>query len=180
MCLRFAPHRREGEDYSLASSLSHSYFASAIATATTPSRLPSSPPLSPTPYTHTSPSRFHNTSQALEKDGELYLHRRGRDNVQLLINQVFALEREESSTGPLANLPACEEPLPREMPVPMPKPETRWQKYAREKGINAGKKKERMVFDEQKKEWAPRWGYKVRVRRYSVGRDRGGRVGRLG
>ena len=143
--------------------------------------MPSSPPLPPYTYLHPHLSiSLPLPSQALEKDGELYLHRRGRDNVQLLINQVFALEREESSTGPLANLPACEEPLPREMPVPMPKPETRWQKYAREKGINAGKKKERMVFDEQKKEWAPRWGYKVRSRRYPVGRDRGGRVGRLG
>ena len=46
------------------------------------------------------------------------------------------------------------------MPIPQPKPETKWAKYAKEKGITT-KKRDRMVFDESKQEYAPRWGYKV-------------------
>ena len=37
--------------------------------------------------------------------------------------------------------------------------ETKWEKFAREKGIQ-NKKKSRMVWDETRQEWAPRWGYK--------------------
>ena len=36
---------------------------------------------------------------------------------------------------------------------------TRWEKFAKEKGI-VKRKRERMVFDEKKNEFAPRWGYK--------------------
>lgn len=39
---------------------------------------------------------------------------------------------------------------------------TRWQKFALEKGITK-RKRERMVFDEQAKEWRPRYGYKVSI-----------------
>ena len=50
--------------------------------------------------------------------------------------------------------------LPREKPAPKAKEETRWEAFAKEKGIKK-RKRERMVWDEEKKEWAPRWGYKV-------------------
>ena len=98
-------------------------------------------------------------SKKLERGHELYLHAISRDNVQLLVSRLFQLEREESDAGPLAVLPAPETPLPREMPVPVPRPETRWEQYAKSKGIQK-KKRDRMVFDEEKKEWAPTWGYK--------------------
>lgn len=50
--------------------------------------------------------------------------------------------------------------MPREKHVPVAKPMTRWQKFALEKGITK-QKRERMVWDEDKKEWRPRHGYKV-------------------
>jgi len=48
--------------------------------------------------------------------------------------------------------------LPRQYPLPKEKVETRWEKFAREKGINS-RKKERMVFDEMSQTWKPRYGY---------------------
>jgi regulator of ribosome biosynthesis len=43
--------------------------------------------------------------------------------------------------------------------LPKPKPMTRWEKFAKEKGITKTKKS-RIVFDDQKQDWIPRWGYK--------------------
>jgi regulator of ribosome biosynthesis len=49
--------------------------------------------------------------------------------------------------------------MPREKPVPEPKPETKWEKFAREKGIKKTKR-DRMVYDETTDEIRPRYGYK--------------------
>ena len=43
--------------------------------------------------------------------------------------------------------------------VPKPKALTKWEKYAKEKGI-AKTKQSRMVWDQTSREWKPRWGYK--------------------
>ena len=48
---------------------------------------------------------------------------------------------------------------PREKPCPEPKEETRWEKFAREKGITK-RKRERMVWDKDTETWRPRFGYK--------------------
>ena len=49
--------------------------------------------------------------------------------------------------------------LPREKRIPEAKSETKWEKFAKEKGIK-NKKRERMVFDEDQEEYRPRFGYK--------------------
>lgn len=49
--------------------------------------------------------------------------------------------------------------LPREKRIPEPKAETKWEKFAKEKGI-LKRKRERMVWDETFQEWRPSWGYK--------------------
>lgn len=49
--------------------------------------------------------------------------------------------------------------LPREKKLPETKPDTRWEKFAKDKGIT-NKKRERMIFDENFQEWRPRFGYK--------------------
>jgi regulator of ribosome biosynthesis len=59
----------------------------------------------------------------------------------------------------MAMLPVPTTLLPREKPLPKPKPETRWEKFAKAKGI-VNRKKERMVFDDNTGEYKPRWGYK--------------------
>ena len=47
--------------------------------------------------------------------------------------------------------------LPRSLPVPIPKPPTKWEKYKMEKGITQ-RKRSRMVYSEEVGDWVPRWG----------------------
>ena len=62
-------------------------------------------------------------------------------------------------------LPAPTTPLPREKPLPAEKVATKWEKFAKKKGIKDKKRGEgKMVFDEEKGEWVPKWGYKGRNR----------------
>ena len=49
--------------------------------------------------------------------------------------------------------------LPREKTLPEVAPETKWEKFAREKGIEK-KKRGRMVWDDVEQKWAPRFGFK--------------------
>ncbi len=43
--------------------------------------------------------------------------------------------------------------------LPALKKETRWDQFAKEKGIQ-NRKRARMLWDEEAQEWRPRWGYK--------------------
>nr|CAG4638702.1 EOG090X0CBY [Cyclestheria hislopi] len=52
--------------------------------------------------------------------------------------------------------------LPRAKPVPIAKPLTKWEQFAREKGI-VKKKKPHLVWDEELKKWVPRFGYQKRL-----------------
>ena len=76
-----------------------------------------------------------------------------------IITRIFECPIEKSEIGPLAVLPAEFTLIPREKHIPEPKPETRWEKFAKDKGIK-NKKRERMVFDEDSQEYRPRFGYK--------------------
>ncbi|CAB1097939.1 unnamed protein product [Ectocarpus sp. CCAP 1310/34] len=98
--------------------------------------------------------------QALADDSEEYLKGQAQAAVQSLINRLFVLPTVPSEVGPVATLPAKEESaLPRAKPVPAPKAETRWDRFAKEKGIT-GSKRSRMVWDDDLKEWRPRHGFK--------------------
>lgn len=82
---------------------------------------------------------------------------------QMLLNEVFDLPRDaegKSAGEPIVTLPKRlpRSLLPRQRPVPKPKPETRWEKFAKEKGIEQ-RKRGRMVWDEAHNDWRPRWGY---------------------
>jgi len=90
---------------------------------------------------------------------EKELTKHARENVQLLVNHIFDLPRVMTDVGPMAQLPVPTFNIPREKPLPKPKVETRWEKFAKDKGIE-NRKKGRMVWDEAKQDWAPRWGYK--------------------
>lgn len=48
--------------------------------------------------------------------------------------------------------------LPRAKPVPKPKPLTKWQEFAKSKGITK-KKKDKLQWDEQLQKWVPLYGY---------------------
>jgi len=81
-----------------------------------------------------------------------------QENVQFLLNKIFDLPTQKEPEGILAKLPKPEIVIPREKPIPKPKPPTKWEKFARTKGINK-RKKTRMVYEESG-ELKPRWGYK--------------------
>ncbi|KAF9347211.1 Rhodanese- sulfurtransferase [Mortierella sp. NVP85] len=95
----------------------------------------------------------------LKQDKDEYLQSLSRDNAQLLFNEIFQLQTISDDSGVMAMLPIPTTQLPREKPLPKPKPETRWEKFAKAKGI-VKRKKERMVFDEASGDYKPRWGYK--------------------
>uniref|UniRef100_A0A8B9U011 Hydroxyacid-oxoacid transhydrogenase, mitochondrial n=1 Tax=Anas zonorhyncha TaxID=75864 RepID=A0A8B9U011_9AVES len=93
---------------------------------------------------------------------EAALRALARDNAQLLVAQLWALpaERAGGAAGPLvASLPEPSCRLPREKPPPKPRPPTRWEQFARLKGIRR-RKRTSLVWDEQAKEWRRRWGYR--------------------
>ena len=50
--------------------------------------------------------------------------------------------------------------MPREKPLPKPKEPTKWELFAKKKGIAPKAKDGKLVFDEATKEWVPKWGYK--------------------
>ena len=83
-----------------------------------------------------------------------------RDSVQLLVNAVFSLPTQPLPTDPglLATLPRATTRLPRAKPLPQPAQDTRWEAFAKRKGIEK-KKRGRMEWDEQKQTYAPRFGY---------------------
>lgn len=96
---------------------------------------------------------------AMATDKEAALMAAATGNVQLLVKQIFELPINMTDDGPVAELPERTTRLPRWKPVPKPKPMTRWEKFAQEKGIEK-RKKSRMIWDEAAQEWRPRWGYK--------------------
>ena len=67
-----------------------------------------------------------------EREG--FLHELARDNAQLLINSIWGLPTERIEEVVVAKFPPPTYILPREKPVPVPKPLTKWEKYAKDKG----------------------------------------------
>ncbi|KAL8740988.1 MAG: hypothetical protein Q9190_006362 [Brigantiaea leucoxantha] len=89
------------------------------------------------------------------------LHTAARDCAQALINQLLTTCPVKASTeGVHLTLPPPTAPLPREKPLPKEKEPTKWEKFAAKKGIKDKKREGKMVFDEEKGEWVPKWGYK--------------------
>lgn len=88
------------------------------------------------------------------------------ENVNLFMQQLHKLKEQQKETEGLVlegsvnmiQLPEGAITLPRAMPIPKPKPQTKWEKFRIEKGLNARKKRGRMVYDEITKDWVPRHG----------------------
>ena len=101
----------------------------------------------------------HITAAEVRSD-DGFLDSYSRDGVQLLVNAIFALPTQPLPTDPglLATLPVASTRLPRAKPLPQPSPDTRWEQFAKRKGI-VKKKRGRMEWDEQKQQYAPRFGY---------------------
>ncbi|CAH6777307.1 ribosome biogenesis regulatory protein homolog [Phodopus roborovskii] len=89
---------------------------------------------------------------------EAELRALARDNAQLLVNRLWQLPSERVQEAVVARLPEPATRLPREKPLPRPRPLTRWQQFARLKGIRP-RKKSNLVWDEPSGQWRRRWGY---------------------
>ncbi|KAI6712171.1 hypothetical protein PZA11_000647 [Diplocarpon coronariae] len=134
--------------------------------ATTPSKLPVVVN-KPTPYTFdlglllaSDPNPLLLTSsENLEGD----LAATARDGAQALLNQLLSTCPIASTpNGVLLSLPEIETRLPREKPLPPPKAQTTWERFAAKKGIKAktAEQRKKMVYDDASGEWVPKWGYK--------------------
>lgn len=82
-----------------------------------------------------------------------------RDNAQLLVNEIWKLPAERVDEVLVVKLPEPTTRIPREKPPPKARPPTKWEQFAKLKGIQK-KKKTNLVWDEVHKEWRRRWGYK--------------------
>ncbi len=84
-----------------------------------------------------------------------------RDAAQALLNQLLSTCPVTSTpTGVQLTLPAPTTPRPREKPVPAPRGPSKWAQFAARKGIQAKEKPGKLVYDEEKGTWVPKWGYK--------------------
>lgn len=89
---------------------------------------------------------------AFRSKPDSYLKSLTRDNVQLLINKIWELPIERVDEAIMAKLPKPEYVLPRSRVIPKPKPLTKWQQFAKEKGIQTKKKgKSKLKWDEELK-----------------------------
>ncbi|XP_076242729.1 ribosome biogenesis regulatory protein homolog [Calliopsis andreniformis] len=99
--------------------------------------------------------------KSLRSDQEEYLKSLTRDNVQILINKIWELPTQRVEEAIMAKLPKPEFVLPRARQLPKPKPLTKWQQFAKEKGIKPKKKtKSKLKWDEELQKWIPTFGYK--------------------
>ncbi|CAH0398028.1 unnamed protein product [Chilo suppressalis] len=90
---------------------------------------------------------------------DTYLQSLSRDNTQLLLNKIWELPTERIEEAIVVRLPPPTTILPRAKPVPKPKPLTKWQEFAKEKGITK-KKKDKSQWDEQLQKWVPLYGFR--------------------
>lgn len=81
-----------------------------------------------------------------------------RDNTQYLFNKIWDLEKVTVDEAICVKLPSKIYKLPREKPLPKEKEPTKWEKYAKEKGI-VKKKKDKKIWDSDSKTWKPTFGY---------------------
>lgn len=122
----------------------------------------------PTPYTFDLGLLLASDPNPLELDTsdlETSLAAVARDGAQALINQLLTTCPITSSKtdGVLLTLPPVQATtLPREKPLPTPKPLTKWEEFAKRKGIKPKTKEQRknLKWNEEKGDWEKKWGWK--------------------
>jgi regulator of ribosome biosynthesis len=121
----------------------------------------------PTPYTFdlslllaTDPNPISIPSSGDSR--EQALAETARDGAQSLINQLLTTCPITSTPdGVHLALPPISTSMPREKPLPVPKPPTRWERFAKKKGITPKTREQRrnLAFDEESQQWRPKWGH---------------------
>ncbi|PIA60326.1 hypothetical protein AQUCO_00300076v1 [Aquilegia coerulea] len=99
-------------------------------------------------------SSFPSTREELVKE----CIEKGSEVVQAIANSLFSLPSIDDPDGPLVHLPQPITRLPREKHLPRPKPPTKWEEFAKKKGIKH-RKKDKIVYDVQTHSWKRRYGY---------------------
>ncbi|KAF1996098.1 ribosomal biogenesis regulatory protein [Amniculicola lignicola CBS 123094] len=135
--------------------------AGSIADSTATSRLPVTVN-KPTPYTFDLGNLLANDPNPIPRGAdEAFLKANARDAAQALINQLLSTcEAKSTSDGVNLVLPAPSTRLPREKAIPSEKAPTKWELFAKKKGIKDKARDGKKVYDEEKGEWVPKWGYK--------------------
>ncbi|KKY28089.1 putative ribosome biogenesis protein [Phaeomoniella chlamydospora] len=147
-------------------------------TSSKPERLPVTV-TKPSPYTFSLSHLLAVDPNPLSSSTELRssptaLSSLARDGAQSLINQILlTCPIASTPAGVLVNLPIppadSTHVLPRLKPLPKPQTPTKWEQFARKKGIgkfssNLSSSKAnttgKMVYDPETQEWVPKWGYK--------------------
>lgn len=82
-----------------------------------------------------------------------------RDNVQLIVNDLWEQPIEKVEETIVAKLPESKMRLPRSRKIPDVQAMTKWEKFAKEKGIKK-KKPEKKIFDQELQKWVPAYGFK--------------------
>ncbi|RZF40983.1 hypothetical protein LSTR_LSTR006286 [Laodelphax striatellus] len=99
----------------------------------------------------------------LKSNTEKYLLNLARDNTQLLLNKIWELPAEKQEEAVVVKLPKQNNyVLPREKHIPKPRPLTKWEAFAKEKGLQK-KKKVKVTWDDILKKWVPVHGFKKAV-----------------
>ncbi|KAI0378048.1 ribosomal biogenesis regulatory protein [Hypomontagnella monticulosa] len=114
----------------------------------------------PNPLSTSVPAEDSPSSNALEAQ----LAATARDGAQALINQLLTtLPLAATTSGVLLTLPTPTTALPREKPLPTPKPPTKWEQFAARKGIKPKTREQRRAkaqqYNEETGEWERTWGY---------------------
>jgi len=95
----------------------------------------------------------------IENERDDYILNLSRDNTQLLFNKIWELPTERLDETIVVTLPEPIFVLPRSQRVPKPRPLTKWQQFAKDKGITKTKKN-KATWDETLQKWVPLYGYK--------------------
>lgn len=103
------------------------------------------------------------SSKSTPMINEEYLRCKTAEACSSLVTELFSLPLEKrSDVGVLATLPKASPllTLPRELPPPKPKPPTKWEQFAQDRGIASGQngKRSGKVYDEVADEWRYRRG----------------------
>lgn len=98
-------------------------------------------------------------TNTLKADKEEFIANLTRENVQLIVNELWQQPVERVEEIIVAKLPDPKIRLPRSRKIPDAPLMTKWQKFAKEKGIKK-KKVEKKVFDSELGKWVPSYGYR--------------------
>ena len=98
-------------------------------------------------------------TKRLKESSSEYIRSLTRDDTQLFVNQIWNLDIEKIDGSQVVTLAEPKTRIPRARRIPKAKPLTKWEEFAKAKGIQK-KKKDKKVFDEVTKTWKPTYGYK--------------------